>query len=337
LFSRLKFRSCIYNILKEQYQELCKTATKQDNPSAVSEAVLDAQMQNTTSQKIGPYNAWHHESGLFSTIYKAQQPDSGELIALKLTTPANMLEPHDSHREARLLHIAKSLNVVPLLDTFAIPGGHFVLKFPFLPHDLSALLHQGVLKPLEIKSHLHSLASAVAHVHSVGIIHRDIKPSNVLLASPSGPAYLADFGIAWSASDPKSEPADKKITDVGTTCYRAPELLFGNTKYGVALDMWAYGCVVAECFLGGRKTLFNAGDLGSELALISSIFTTLGTPNDDVWPEAKTFDDWGKIQFHEYAPKPWTAILPDVNVSVTDLVSKLVVYESGTRLTASQV
>ena len=128
----------------------------------------------------------------------------------------------------------------------------------------------------------------LAHLHNLDIIHRDIKPSNILLASPNGPACLSDFGIAWSPSDSASEPADEKILDVGTTCYRPPELLFGNQKYNTSLDMWAAGCVTAQVMCLGGKTLFDAGDLGSELALIKSIFETLGTPNLDVWPVSRS-------------------------------------------------
>ena len=106
----------------------------------------------------------------------------------------------------------------------------------------------------------------------------------MLLASPSGPTYLADFGISWKEDDPESEPADRKITDVGTTCYRPPELLFGYTAYDSSLDMWAAGCTIAEALLGDGRTLFDAGPLGSELALIASIFNTLGTPTDKSWP-----------------------------------------------------
>ena len=117
---------------------------------------------------------------------------------------------------------------------------------------------------------------------SPGIIHRDVKPANILIASHKGPAYLADFGIAWMPGE--SEPADQKITDVGTTCYRPPELLFGHTSYECALDMWAAGCVAAEIFSGRRGSLFNSGELGSDFALIFSIFSTLGTPTSKDWP-----------------------------------------------------
>ena len=87
-----------------------------------------------------------------------------------------------------------------------------------------------------------------------------------------------------SGESGETEPASKKITEVGSTCYRPPELLFGHTSYGCALDMWAAGCVTAEFFLENSKTLFNSGELGSDLALIFSIFNTLGTPTSESWP-----------------------------------------------------
>ena len=84
--------------------------------------------------------------------------------------------------------------------------------------------------------------------------------------------------------DEGSEPADSKITDVGTTSYRPPELLFGHAAYEESLDMWAAGCVVAEAVTQSGSTIFDSGPLGSELALIQSIFKTLGTPTLSIWP-----------------------------------------------------
>ena len=194
-----------------------------------------------------------------------------------------MSPPHHSQREARLLRLVAHETVLPLLSTQSIAGGHFLLIFPFLPYDFGTLLDNRVLSPSQIRSHLYTLFSALAYIHSLSILHRDIKPSNILLASPSGPAYLGDFGIAWHGGDPDSEPAEDKITDVGTTSYRPLELLFGFGGYDETLDLWAAGCVVAEALRGGRS-LFDAGDLGSELALIKSIFTTLGTPDEQTWP-----------------------------------------------------
>ena len=96
--------------------------------------------------------------------------------------------------------------------------------------------------------------------------------------------------------------------------------------------------MVAECLIKpSGKTLFEAGALGSELALIQSIFRTLGTPNDEVWPEAKGFPDWGKMQFVEFPAKSWEEILPNANAVARDLVRKLVRYQSSERLTAAEV
>ncbi|KAK7634022.1 Mo25-like-domain-containing protein [Phyllosticta citricarpa] len=249
-----------------------------------------------------------------------------------------MNAPHDSEREARIMLKAKSeeKNILPLLETFALSGGRFVLVFEYMAWDLDQLLQQQISSRVQIKSIIKDLFSALDHIHSLGILHRDVKPSNILLRSPSGPAFLADFGIAWLGGDKASEPADQKITDVGTTHYRAPELLFGNHRYGPSLDVWAAGCVVAEAACLDGKSLFDSGELGSDLALIQSHFKTLGTPNLEVWPGAKDCNDWGKMEFYQYAPKPWEEVLPSCDGHARDLVSKLVAYESTTRLTAAE-
>ena len=195
-----------------------------------------------------------------------------------------MEPPHDSRREAQILNLAASEHVIPVFETFRDAGSHYVLVFPFMPFVLDQLLHDQKLSNPQIRLHLRDMFSALDFIHSQGIIHRDIKPSNILLQSVDGPAYLSDFGIAWAPTASGSESAESKITDVGTTCYRPPELLFGNKKYGCRLDLWAAGCTVAEALVPQHPTLFDSGELGSDLALIQSIFTKLGTPNLDVWP-----------------------------------------------------
>ncbi|KAL8999422.1 MAG: hypothetical protein Q9169_001736 [Polycauliona sp. 2 TL-2023] len=240
-------------------------------------------------EKIGTYTGIYHRLGLFSTIYKAYDP-SQKLRALKVTVPSQCSPPHNPLGEARILAITTHQSIVPLLETFRLTDGKFILVFPFLPIDLETFLHDSSrndssLTHNQITTILHDLFSGLDHLHSLNIIHRDIKTSNILLQGINGPACIADFGIAWTGEDPDSEPADQKITDVGTTCYRPPELLFGHKAYGCELDLWAAGCVVAEVVAGiPHPTLFDSGPLGSDLALIQSHFQTLGTPTDEIWP-----------------------------------------------------
>ncbi|KAJ4338919.1 mitogen-activated protein kinase [Didymella glomerata] len=296
---------------------------------------------------VGMYqNALYYKEGLFSAIYKAPAlnssggyfpdgaPARANLVALKITSPSMMEPPHDSRREAEILKKAASPNVIALIDTFREEGGKFVLVFPFMPLDLGVVLREGKFAKKQIKIWLKDLFSALAFIHQHGIIHRDIKPSNILLQSIDGPAYLADFGISWAPDTAGSEAPDAKITDVGTTCYRPPELLFGNKAYDCTLDLWAAGCTVAEIMDPDHPTLFDSGELGSDLALLQSIFKKLGTPTLTRWPEAAKFPDWGKMQFYDYPEEHWGKLLPRVSEEGQDLVSELVRYESGARMTA---
>lgn len=236
------------------------------------------------AQQIGPYeHAVYHRDGRTATVYRSRNK-SGQLVALKATSPHLMFAPHNSEREARILREAAHHNVAELLETFYEIGGHFILVFPFLSFQLDQLLRHDALSMKQTRRCLADLFRALSHIHSLGIIHRDVKPSNVLLRSASGPAVLADFGIAWSPRDKDSESPDEKITDVGTEAYRPPELLFGYQSYGPELDIWAAGCVAAEAVRPGHDHLFDSGPLGSDLALVQSIFSTLGTPNTDTWP-----------------------------------------------------
>jgi cyclin-dependent kinase len=237
---------------------------------------------STHGTQIGRYtNATHWKDGISASIYRALDPSTNLTVALKVTTPALMIAPHDSVREARILTASKHPNIIPLLEAFQHQE-RFTLAFPFIPYDLSTLLHKS-LSPSTQRLILHSLFSALSHLHTLSIIHRDIKPSNILLPSLDGPAYLADFGTAHSPLE-SSEPPLQKHTEVGTTSYRPPELLFGKRDYGCKLDMWSAGCVAAQVLGLGVKTLFDSGDLGSELALVKSVFEQLGTPDEERWP-----------------------------------------------------
>jgi serine/threonine protein kinase len=259
----------------------------------------EAQEASQGTKTIGRFkNATHFQDGLYSDIYKttapAENPETfagkaGSTVALKVTYLMGMAPPHNSEREIRFLKKVASSNIVPLLESFREPGtSHLVLVFPFMPYDLGMILRQGYLAESQRRAYLRDLFAALKHLHSLRIIHRDVKPSNILMKSLSGPAYLADFGIAWSPDDPASEPAEDKITDVGTTSYRPPEVLFGKRSYDQSLDMWAAGCVAAQVVTSRSEPLFESGDLGSDLTLIQSIFKKLGTPDTTSWPVRTT-------------------------------------------------
>lgn len=76
------------------------------------------------------------------------------------------------------------------------------------------------------------LASAMAYLHSLGIVHRDIKPENLLVELNEignvTQLKLADFGLACEVTEP--------LTAVcGTPTYVAPEILM-ETGYGLKVS-----------------------------------------------------------------------------------------------------
>ncbi len=104
------------------------------------------------------------------------------------------------------------------------------------------------LQPLKIMAIISDIASALEHIHSLGVQHRDIKPDNVLITS-KGEVKLADFGLACISQS----AASGTHTWVGATAYLSPEKARGQT-YDGRDDVWATGCILLELCTAERIT-----------------------------------------------------------------------------------
>lgn len=286
--------------------------------------------------QIGSYQDCHYvASGLVSEVYRSK------FVALKVITETHNVEPHNPSREVRILQQLSHPSVIKLSETFRDQESRLVMVFPFMPLNLAKIIGSGSVSQELTRNTFHDLFSALAYLHEKRIIHRDIKPSNLLLASPTGPAYLSDFGTAWHPIlSSVEEPAHHKVLEVGTTCYRAPETLFGNRAYSTSLDMWEAGTMLVECIQKPSTPLFESRDTaedGNQLGLILSMFKTLGTPTRETWPEAVSFTTPPFEWYQTFPGKNWDELLPGADEQSKDLVTKLVCFESGQRLTAPEV
>ncbi|KAF9786696.1 kinase-like protein [Thelephora terrestris] len=215
---------------------------------------------------------WFRElihDGPFSTVYRDPGPPQ---TALKLSIADRKFakEPHDIHKEIRLLSTLSCPNVIKLL-AHDQDSGYCRMWMPYIPHSLATLVNSpsftafstpdltygnAILESrfvLLSKGILHQIFVALAYLHSHSIAHRDIKPSNVLITEVCQ-VKLIDFGIAWTSSNENDgdlwpETQTNMYTEVATGPYRAPELLFGPKTYDAfAADMWSLGATFAEYF-----------------------------------------------------------------------------------------
>ena len=98
----------------------------------------------------------------------------------------------------------------------------------------------------QVKFYICQLLSGLQHCHDRNILHRDIKGSNLLLDN-FGTLKIADFGLATVFDPDHNQPMTSRVV---TLWYRPPELLLGATDYGVGVDLWSVGCILAELFAG---------------------------------------------------------------------------------------
>jgi cyclin-dependent kinase len=95
-----------------------------------------------------------------------------------------------------------------------------------------------------------------------------------------------------------------------------------------------------ECIRKPPSPLFESRDTsedGNQLGLILSMFKTLGTPTKEIWPEAINFTTPPFEWYQNFPGNSWEELLPNVEEEAKDLVTKLVRFESGQRLTALEV
>ncbi|RWW25681.1 hypothetical protein GW17_00009971 [Ensete ventricosum] len=129
----------------------------------------------------------------------------------------------------------------------------------------------------KVKCYMQQLLEGLAHCHSRGILHRDIKGSNLLIDN-NGILKIADFGLATIFNPDQTQPLTSRVV---TLWYRPPELLLGATEYGVAVDLWSSGCILAE-LLAGKPIMPGR----TEVEQLHKIFKLLGSPSDEYWKKS---------------------------------------------------
>ncbi|KAL1214253.1 putative serine/threonine-protein kinase [Cardamine amara subsp. amara] len=221
--------------------------------------------------------------GTYSCVYKARDLETNQLVALKKVRFANM-DPESVRFMAREIIILRRLdhpNVMKLegLITSRVSGSMYLI-FEYMEHDLAGLASTpGVnFSEAQIKCYMKQLLHGLEHCHSRGVLHRDIKGSNLLLDHNNN-LKIGDFGLANFYQGHQRQPLTSRVV---TLWYRPPELLLGSTDYGVTVDMWSTGCILAELFTG--KPIMPGR---TEVEQLHKIFKLCGSPSEEYWKRSK--------------------------------------------------
>ena len=212
--------------------------------------------------------------GVTSAVFRIQERTTGTFYALKkIPLKGSASLQRAVEREIKILKKLRHHHVTTLHDVFQSPNRIWAILEFVSGGELTyyITMHDAEWDESYAARAAFQVLSAIAYLHSQGVVHRDIKLANLLRSSRDANSQMkvADFGAACLMEVPDDcavsaatslatgEPSPsltqfKAITAgkecIGTPCNMAPEVF--DRRYGPMCDMWSFGCVLYELLLG---------------------------------------------------------------------------------------
>ncbi len=236
--------------------------------------VLHAMNQD---DRLGPYRLLRRlgEGGM-GVVHLAVDPQ-GRQVAVKVLraeVAGDDVARRRLSREVETMRRVRSEYIAEVLDADVTGHRPYIVTRYVAGRPLDEVVKQD--GPMELPALLrvaHGVASALAAVHSVGVIHRDLKPGNVLILD--GEPVLIDFGIAQAVDATRLTQTGMFI---GTPGYLAPEIIEGH-EAGPEVDVHAWAGTLV--FAATGLPPFGKGTL--EMIFYN---ITAGKANVDAVPQA---------------------------------------------------
>ncbi|KAG2206301.1 hypothetical protein INT47_007315 [Mucor saturninus] len=222
--------------------------------------------------------------GTFGQVAKCRVRKTNQLVAVKVIKRQPAFSMQGDKEIQILLRLRdrpnKKDNFLQLQDCFT-HRGHTCAVFELLSISLHKLFNQQKGRPNltinDIQKISINILETLALLKEMGIIHTDLKPDNILMKSLDDihDVKLIDYGSALLVTESLNYY-------VQTAFYRSPEVIL-HVPFNCAIDMWSFGCFVAEMFLG--VPLFPSGN---EYTLMQMMVSLLGClPPDDMLKKGK--------------------------------------------------
>ncbi|KAF7118493.1 hypothetical protein CNMCM5793_008019 [Aspergillus hiratsukae] len=263
--------------------------------------------------------------GSFGLVCSAFDQITQQPVALK-----KIMKPFDTtslakrtYREIRLLKYLRHENLICLRDIFISPLEDIYIATELLGTDLGRLLSVKSLDSKFAQYFIYQILRGLKYIHSANVIHRDLKPTNILI-NENCDVKICDFGLARL-----QEP--QMTGYVATRYYRAPEIMLTWQRYGVQVDVWSAGCILAEMLRG--KPLFPGKDHVHQFHLITNI---LGNPPDAVIEKITSKNTVNFVKsLPSREPRDLSTVVPkDTDPDAIDLLKKMLVIDPDTRTSA---
>jgi len=272
----------------------------------------------------------HLGEGQYANVYKARDTTNDNIVAIKKIKLGTRADAKDginrtALREIKLLQEISHPNIIGLMDVIGHKS-NISLVFDFMDTDLEILIRDTniIFSASHVKNITIQMLKGLEYLHDHWILHRDLKPNNLLL-NEEGVVKLADFGLARFFGSPNRIYTNQVVT----RWYRAPELLLGARNYGVGVDVWAVGCILAE--LLQRAPIFPGE---SDLDQLAKILDVLGAPSEKDWPNVECLPDY--VRFKPCTGIPLKQIFIADDDDLLELLARSFRYNPLERCTCTQ-
>lgn len=203
--------------------------------------------------------------GGFSTVYSAvDERCNHERVAVKVTRPSAAVTVDVQHELVALQELSDLPHVVGMKRHFREGQRHFVVMELARGEELFSIV-QSERKLTEdvARNIVRQVLQTVKGIHARGWVHRDLKLENVITTGISAAGdstnKIIDFGFATRQTRAGAHCAGI----IGTAHYVAPEVVWGSSYDGRAVDMFAIGVMLYVmlygCYPFPRRGNFGVG------------------------------------------------------------------------------
>jgi len=187
--------------------------------------------------------------GGMGRVYKAQDKEINEKVALKLITPEIAKDKNTIERFRNELKFARKIrhqNVCQMYDLNLEEGSYYITMEYVRGDDLKGMIRRmGGFSAGQAITIAKQVCNGLAEAHKLGVIHRDLKPQNIMI-DQDGNARIMDFGIARSL---KGRGITGAGVMIGTPDYMSPEQVEGK-ETDQRSDIYSLGVILFEMVTG---------------------------------------------------------------------------------------